>query len=162
MPTARTRVGVFLPLLNRYMAESGINTGLRAAHYLGQIAHESGELRYTEELGSGAAYEGRRDLGNIHRGDGRRFKGRGVIQLTGRANYEAYRRYCGFDVVARPELLSRPLGAVRSSCWYWRTKGLNALADDDDFIGVTRRINGGLNGYGQRLRYLRLAKEALL
>lgn len=161
MPSANSRVDKYLVFINRYASEFGITTALRMAHYLAQIAHESGELRYTEELASGAEYEGRKDLGNTSKGDGVRYKGRGLIQLTGKANYKAYKEYCGFDVVAKPELLEQPLGAVRSSMWYWKTHDLNALADTDDIKAVTKRINGGYNGLAARQKYLERAKKAL-
>lgn len=161
MPAAKGRVDRFLVFINRYAPEFGITTSLRMAHYLAQVAHESAELKYTKELASGAEYEGRKDLGNTSRGDGVRYKGRGLIQLTGKANYKAYKEYCGFDVVAKPELLEQPLGATRSSMWYWQTHGLNALADKDDVKAVTRRINGGYNGLADREKYLTRAKKAL-
>lgn len=161
MPAAKGRVDSFLVFINRYAPEFGITTSLRMAHYLAQVAHESAELKYTKELASGAEYEGRKDLGNTSRGDGVRYKGRGLIQLTGKANYKAYKEYCGFDVVAKPELLEQPLGATRSSMWYWQTHGLNALADKDDIKAVTKRINGGYNGLANREKYLTRAKKAL-
>lgn len=161
MPAAKGRVDSFLVFINRYAPEFGITTSLRMAHYLAQVAHESAELKYTKELASGAEYEGRKDLGNTSRGDGVRYKGRGLIQLTGKANYKAYKEYCGFDVVAKPELLEQPLGAVRSSMWYWKTHDLNALADTDDVKAVTKRINGGYNGLAARQKYLERAKKAL-
>lgn len=153
-------------LLNKYAAEFAINTDLRWAHYLAQIAHESAEMRYTKELASGAAYDtGKlaKRLGNTPEkdGDGQRYKGRGLIQLTGRSNYEAYKKYCGFDVVKDPELLAKPVGAIRSSMWFWRLNGLNVLADNDDVVAATKRINGGTNGLYERRMYLTRAKKAL-
>lgn len=147
--------------LNKYAKEFGIDSPQRWAHYLAQIAHESLELRYSEEIASGKAYEGRKDLGNIYKGDGVRFKGRGLIQLTGRTNYTAYKGFCGFDVVKQPELLCKPVGAIRSSMWFWKTKGLNDLADKDDFLTITKRINGGTNGLLDRQKYLNRAKKAI-
>lgn len=161
MPNAKSRVDKFLVYINRYSAEFDISTALRMAHYLAQIAHESAELKHTRELASGKAYEGRKDLGNTRPGDGARYKGRGLIQLTGRANYEKYKDYCGFDVVEKPELLEQPLGATRSSMWYWHTHGLNRYADIDDVKLVTKRINGGYNGLASRQKYLTRAKAAL-
>lgn len=162
MPSARNRYAKYLPYINKYLTEFGITTPLRLAHYLAQIAHESAELRYTQEIASGAAYEGRKDLGNTQRGDGIRYKGRGLIQITGRANYQAYKRYCGFDVVSNPSLLELPLGAVRSSMWFFSVyKALNKLADKDDIEAITRKINGGLNGLQERKKYLARAKKAL-
>ena len=153
-------------LLNRYAAEFGINTPLRWAHYLAQVAHESAQFRYTKELASGAAYDtGRlaRQLGNTPErdGDGQRFKGRGLIQLTGRANYEAYKKFCGYDVMVNPDLLSKPVGAIRSSMWFWRNRDLNTLADRDSLREITRRVNGGYNGLEERRGYLARAKAVL-
>ncbi len=104
MPNAGSRADTYLPIINGWAEHFHINTPLRMAHYLAQIAHESGELRYTKELASGRAYEGRKDLGNTQQGDGVKYKGRGLIQITGRANYRKYANYCGFDVVGSPEL----------------------------------------------------------
>lgn len=161
MPMAKGRVDNFLVFINRYSSEFEIRTALRMAHYLAQIAHESAELKYTKEIASGKAYEGRKDLGNTSPGDGVKYKGRGLIQLTGKANYAEYKKYCGFDVVAKPELLEQPLGATRSSMWFWWKNGLNALADRDDVKAVTKRINGGYNGLASREKYLARAKAAL-
>lgn len=161
MPNAGERAEKFLPYMNRFAKEFGIDNPLRWAHYLAQIAHESGELRYTQEIASGKAYEGRKDLGNTQKGDGVKYKGRGLIQLTGRANYAKYKKFCGFDVVANPELLEKPLGATRSSMWYWQTHGLNELADTDDIKKITRKINGGTNGLESREKFLTRAKRAL-
>lgn len=148
--------------LNKYAKEFDIDSPLRWAHYLAQIAHESAEMRYSEEIASGKAYEGRRDLGNIYKGDGVKFKGRGLIQLTGRTNYTNYKAFCGFDVVSKPELLCQPVGSIRSSMWFWSKKGLNALADKDDFATITRRINGGTNGWDDRKKYLTRAYKVLV
>lgn len=157
MPLAKNRVDKYLTYINGYADAFGINTPMRMAHYLAQIAHESSELRYTKEIASGKAYEGRKDLGNVHAGDGVKYKGRGLIQITGRANYTAYMQFCKFDVVATPELLERPLGAVKSSMWYWKNHGLNALADKDDVLAITKTINGGTNGLAGRKQYLERA-----
>lgn len=157
MPLAKNRVDKYINYINGYCDKFQINTPMRMAHYLAQIAHESAELRYTKELASGKAYEGRKDLGNVHAGDGVKFKGRGLIQITGRANYEAYKNYCKFDVVSTPELLERPLGAVKSSMWWWKNHGLNELADDDDVLAITKVINGGTNGLEDRKQYLERA-----
>ena len=151
----------------RYAQEFDINTPLRWCHYLAQIAHESAELRYSEEIASGKAYDTGKlaiKLGNTPEadGDGQRFKGRGLIQVTGRANYEAYKKYCGFDVVKHPELLAKPVGAIRSSMWFWKSKGLNELADRDEFTAITKRINGGTNGIEDRRKYLARAKRVLI
>lgn len=153
-------------LMNRYAEEFGIVTPLQWVHYLAQIAHESAELRYTEELASGEAYDTGRlaqKLGNTLEkdGDGQKFKGRGLIQVTGKSNYEAYKKYCGFDVVTQPELLAQPIGAIRSSMWFWKQNGLNALADRDDIVAVTKRINGGTNHLYERRNYMTQAKKVI-
>lgn len=139
----------------------GIDTTLRKAHFLAQVAHESGAGRWMEELASGAAYEGRRDLGNTEPGDGRRFKGRGLIQLTGRANYRAYSQaiYGDDRAIQDPAMVARLPDAALAAGWFWQAKGLNALADRDSLELVTRRVNGGLNGLADRARYLHMAKR---
>lgn len=143
------------------MKEYGIDTPLRIVHFLAQLAHESGSLRYVEELASGKAYEGRKDLGNVYEGDGVKYKGRGLIQLTGRKNYTNYDNATHCGCVANPSILTRPEWAVDVSCWFWATHGLNALADNDDVKGVTRKINGGYNGLQERTQFLATAKRAL-
>lgn len=148
------------------MAEFEINTPQRQAAFLAQIGHESGGLHWTTEIwGPSIAqsnYEGRKDLGNVFPGDGFKFRGRGLLQTTGRANYQATGRALGVDLIAAPERLTEPMLASRSAAWYWREHGLNALADAGDFRLVTRRVNGGLNGYDDRLALYQAAKEVLL
>lgn len=163
MPTAKERIGKYINYINGYADTFKIDTALRMAHYLAQIAHESTELKYTKEIADGKAYEGRADLGNTQPGDGIKYKGRGLIQITGRANYAAYTdsQYCKGDVVKNPQLLEKPLGAVKSSMWYWLTHDLNRLADEDNITRITKRINGGLNGFKSRCMYLARAKKAL-
>ena len=141
--------------------EFGIDSTLRQAHFLAQVAHESREGFYMEEIASGAAYEGRRGLGNTEPGDGRRFKGRGLIQLTGRANYSAYSqdRYGDDRAVRNPEMVARLPDAAMAAGWYWRSRNLNARADRDDLEAVTRGGHGGLNGLADRRRCLQLAKR---
>ncbi len=151
----------YLPYLSSAMAEAQINTPARKAAFLAQLAHESGELRYMEEIASGAAYEGRGDLGNTQPGDGRRFKGRGPIQLTGRANYAAASRDLGIDLVSHPERAADPDVAFRIAGWYWSRRGLNGLADSGNFSEITHRINGGYNGASDRVRYWERAKHVL-
>lgn len=163
MPTAKDRVDKFLPYINQYAQEYGVTTTLRMAHFLAQIAHESGELRYVRELASGAAYDTgskAKALGNTPEkdGDGQRYKGRGLIQITGRTNYTAVGKALGVDFIAHPERLEEPQYAVASAFWYWHSHGINALADKDDSIAVTKRINGGTNGLDDRLKYLARAK----
>jgi putative chitinase len=162
MPFAgRQRAALFLVPLNATMQEFEINTPARKAAFLAQVGHESGQLRYVRELASGKAYEGRRDLGNINPGDGVRFKGRGLIQVTGRANYDACGRALGLDLVNHPELLEQPTNACRSAGWFWDRNHLNWLADDGDQVKITRRINGGTNGLEDRLALFTVAQRTL-
>ena len=138
-----------------------INTTLRQAHFLAQCAHESDGFHTCQEYASGAAYEGRRDLGNTHPGDGKRFKGRGILQLTGRSNYTSYGKALGIDLVDDPDLAADFPAAALIAALYWKQHSLNPRADADDIEGVTRRVNGGLNGLDDRKQYLALAKRAL-
>jgi putative chitinase len=155
----------FLPLQLK-MPDYEINTNLRKAHFLAQLAHESMEFIYSEEIASGAAYEGRvKSLGNTEKGDGVRFKGRGLIQITGRANYTDYGKYRGKDYLTgdNPKLLSTDAEtAVDCSCWFWKTRKLNELADIDDITSITKKINGGLNGFEDRKQKLARAKYFLI
>ena len=161
MPLARPRAAAFLAPLNAAMLEFGITTPARQASFLSQVGHESGQLRYVRELASGQAYEGRADLGNVRAGDGARFRGRGLIQVTGRANYAACGKVLGLDLLAQPELLEQTVNACRSVGWFWQMKGLNALADAGDQVKVTRRINGGVNGLAERLAMFSVAQRVL-
>lgn len=141
------------PLAERAMIEAGITTQLRATMFLAQVLHESGGLNFFEEIASGAAYEGRADLGNTQRGDGVRFKGRGPIQLTGRRNYQTFGHLLDLPLERDPLLAARHDIGWRVAGKYWDVRGCNPLADADQFIGVTRRINGGTNGLKARLHY---------
>lgn len=127
-----------------------LDTELRFAHFMAQLMHESGSFRYMEELASGAAYEGREDLGNSQPGDGVRYKGRGPIQLTGRANYRHFGNALGFDLERHPQLAAIPSIGLLAACEFWSQKGLNAFADKDDLLTITKRINGGTNGLADR------------
>lgn len=154
----------YLAHINAALVEGSINTCQRKAAFLAQLAHESGELVYMEELASGAAYEGRLDLGNTQPGDGRRYKGRGPIQLTGRANYRAAGKALGLDLEGKPELVKTPEVGFRTSVWFWTVNQLNDLADIgtlDAFRKITRKINGGTNGQADREYYWGQAKSAL-
>ncbi len=151
----------YLPFLNQAMAEQGITTEPRKEMFLAQLAHESGGLRYMEEIASGAAYEGRKDLGNTQPGDGRRYKGRGPIQLTGRANYREVGKALGLDLERHPEIAARPEVGFRIAAYFWKSRGLNALADQGNFREVTRRINGGYNGLADRELYWARARAAI-
>ncbi|MEM6356762.1 MAG: peptidoglycan-binding protein [Pseudomonadota bacterium] len=149
------------PVLEETLAAHAISPGLETAHLLAQCAHESDGFCTTEEYASGRAYEGRRDLGNTRPGDGPRFKGRGLIQLTGRANYRRYGRSIGLDLEAAPEQAAEPRLSLRLACLYWQDRGLALPARADDLETVTRGVNGGLNGLADRRRYLARAKAAL-
>ena len=162
MPYAGDRATAFLDSLNAAMVEFEINTPMREAAFLAQIAHESGSLRYVKELATGSAYEGRKDLGNTQEGDGSRYKGRGLIQITGRSNYKAVGDALGIDCIDSPELLESRESACRSAAWFWKTHGLNELADAGDFEHITKRINGGLNGQAERLAVYQVALGVLM
>lgn len=164
-PLARSeRLGQLLPFLNATMVEFVVNTPMRQAAFLAQLAHESGQFRYLAEIASGEAYEGRVSLGNTSAGDGRRFKGRGLIQVTGRANYAA----CSIALFGNPstllnapELLEYPENACRSAGWFWDSRRLNQLADIGDMKTITKRINGGFNGFEDRMKFYSRAKIVL-
>lgn len=151
----------FFPYLTGFMHMYGICGTLRESAFMATIIHESGSFRYTKELASGQAYEGRKDLGNTQKGDGVRFKGRGLIQLTGRANYLKASQALGVDFVNNPELVEQPVYAVQVSCWWWKTHGCNELADTKDIEAVTRKVNGGLNGIEDRKKWYNIALEVL-
>lgn len=143
------------------MADYEINTPRRQAAFLAQIAHESGSLKYVEEIASGEAYEGRADLGNTEPGDGKRFKGRGLIQITGRNNYREVGKELNYDFINKPEDLEKPGPAAFSAAWFWWSRGLNRLADIDAFEKITRKINGALNGYEDRKKLWEITRKAL-
>jgi predicted chitinase len=151
----------YLPFIQQAMAEFGITSYLREAAFLAQLAHESAELRFMEEIASGAAYEGRKDLGNTQPGDGTRYKGRGPIQLTGRANYKKFSDLLGLDLINNPTIAATPEVGFRVAGLFWQSHGLNELADQRQFETITRRINGGLNGQPDRLMYYERAKKVL-
>lgn len=147
---------------DRWFPEFGVmETPQRLAHFLAQLIHESGSFRYMEEIASGQAYEGRADLGNTQPGDGKRYKGRGVLQCTGRANYRTYGRLIGIDLERHPELAGNPAIGLHIALEYWRSRHLNSLADADDVEGVTRKINGGTNGLVDRRAHLAKVKAWL-
>lgn len=139
----------------------GINTPVRQQHFLAQCAHESDHFQTTREYASGKAYEGRKDLGNTQKGDGERFRGRGLIQLTGRANYTSASKALDQPFVDDPTLVERFPAAATVSGWFWSTHGLNELADRDDVKAVTKRVNGGLNGLSSRTALLATAKTMI-
>lgn len=131
----------------------------RLAHFLAQLGHESDGYKAMEEYASGSAYEGRADLGNTQSGDGKRYKGRGPIQCTGRANYRHFGRKLGIDLEGHPEIAAIPSLGLLVACAYWQEHGLNGLADADDIEAITRRINGGLNGLADRKARFQVAWE---
>lgn len=143
----------------------GLDSALERAHFLSQVAHESGSGKWLQELASGKAYEGRKDLGNTQPGDGVRFKGHGLIQVTGRTNHARYSawKYGDDRAVRDPMLLTRLPDAVDAAFWYWTVERprLKALALADDVVGVTRAINGGTNGLEDRKAKLVKAKKLL-
>lgn len=171
MPNARTQAGVFVSALNLAMSRHNINTPKRMAAFLAQVGHESGQLRYVRELGNDQ-YLSKYDTGSLAArlgntpeadGDGQKYRGRGLIQVTGRDNY----RRCSLGLfgderlLALPELLEQPQWAAESAAWFWEQNGLNELADRDQFNSITRRINGGLNGLEDRLQLWTRARAVL-
>ncbi|WP_343618839.1 glycoside hydrolase family 19 protein [Ralstonia sp.] len=165
MPLAGARADVFAPILADVMLFRQINTPTRAAAFLAQVGHESGQLRYLREIWgptpAQVRYEGRADLGNTQPGDGKRFMGRGLIQITGRTNYTACGAALGVDLIKQPELLEKPEYAAGSAAWFWLQHNLNRFADRGDFVGLTRAINGSTNGITDRLALWERAKTAL-
>ena len=149
----------YAPLLTAAAIEFDIITPVRLAAWLAQLAHESGELHYVEEIASGEAYEKRRDLGNIYPGDGVAYKGHGLIQITGRSNHKEVGDALSVDFIRYPKKLMEPALAARSAGWFWKTRGLNELADIGEFVRITRRINGGTNGLAERQGYWAAAKK---
>lgn len=160
------RAAKWADALTAAMAGGQINTRLRIAAFLAQIGHESGSLVYVKELGGPnyfAKYDGRKDLGNTQQGDGVKFCGRGLIQVTGRANYQkASQALFGDDrLLRKPDLLEVPDWAAKSAVWYWTTRNLNALADQDRVTDITKAINGGTNGLEDRKARYQYALKVL-
>src|SRR5262245_3192839 len=160
---------LYLPFINRVMEIYEIDTPLRASAFLAHIAHESGELKYMEEIWGPTAQQKKyeppsdvaRRLGNTQRGDGFRYRGRGPIQVTGRANYKKYGDLLGVDLVGNPDLAATSQYAFSTAGLFWKLNGLNELADVQDFVSITKRINGSLNGLHERKRYYEIAKYTL-
>ena len=157
------RAAEWLPSIVDAMAEFQIDNKARQAAFLAQIGHETGGLHWTVEIwgptDAQKRYEGRKDLGNVNPGDGVRYKGRGIFQLTGRANYARIGKLLNLPLIAHPELAEGPETALRIACEYWKSRGLNAYADKDDVNGITKRINGGFNGLADRKAKLAIAKR---
>lgn len=144
----------FADIIDAVLAEYEINTGKRISAFLAQVGHESGNLRYLREIWGPTdaqdRYEGRKDLGNLQAGDGKRFMGRGLLQTTGRTNYTKLSNALGIDFVTKPEDLEVPINALKSACYFWKSNNLNQFADSGDFKTLTKRINGGYNGLAER------------
>jgi predicted chitinase len=162
----------YIDPLNAAMSEFEINTPLRVAAFIAQVAHESGSFRYFKEIASGAAYERRKDLGNtfpeaiaIAKANGttpgRWFKGHGPIQITGYVNHRECGKALGLDLLNKPGLITLPKDGFRSAAWFWKSKGLNELADKQEFDKITKRINGGFNGKRDRDQFYAVAKQVL-
>jgi len=158
---AATRAAELLPFLNEAMAAYGIDTLSRTAAFVAQLAHESGEFRWMEEIWGPTAQQRRYEppgdlatrLGNSEAGDGLRYKGRGPIQITGRFNYGRYGKLLGIDLIVQPELAATPPVAFAIAGLYWQSNKLSALADAGDFVAITKRINGGTHGLQDREAY---------
>ncbi|HET8993356.1 MAG TPA: glycoside hydrolase family 19 protein [Rhodococcus sp. (in: high G+C Gram-positive bacteria)] len=145
------RIDQYIAPLNEAMTRNGIDTPVRQAAFIAQLAVESDSFRTFEEYASGRAYEGRADLGNVHPGDGERYKGRGAIQVTGRHNYEELSRHTGVDFVTNPELLAAPENAFVSAAWYWTSRNLNQVADTAGIVRVSEVVNGGHHALTRRI-----------
>lgn len=168
MPTLKeAKATLYLPFLNQALERFEVTTPLRMAAFLAQVAHESIDLRYFEEIADGSAYEGRKDLGNVQPGDGKRFKGRGPIQLTGRDNYRLFGQLLGIDLENDPKRAADPDVGFLTAGAFWDRKGLNALADNKDIWKISARINGinrktgQPNGIEDRVKRYELAKSVL-
>ena len=158
LPSAGQTAGVFVPVLNTAMVRFQIVGKKRIAAFIAQIGHESGQFRYVRELGNDQ-YLSKYDTGSLAKrlgntpeadGDGQKYRGRGLIQITGRANYMMCGEALALDLINQPELLEKPQHACMSAAWFWASRGLNTLADAGQFDTITRRINGGQNGAADR------------
>lgn len=157
----RVNIDKYLTLLNGAMPRYDINTPHRVASFLAQLLHESGGFMYVKEIASGKAYEGRKDLGNTEEGDGVKYKGRGLIQLTGRANYKEVGKDFAIDLINKPELLETPKWAVESACHFWKSHNLNTICEAHDVTKVTKIINGGRMGLAERQHYFEKCLDVL-
>jgi len=189
---SESKLGLYVPFLNGIMPLYGINTLLRERHFIAQIAHESGQFNTIEEnlnyspnglmrvfskyftlasvneysfqpekIGN-RVYANRMGNGNEASGDGSKYKGRGLIQITGRSNYELMANDLLIDYVDHPELIKQPQYAVESACWFWKWNGLNELADTDNINAITHKINGGVNGLAERIGFYKLAQKYIV
>jgi putative chitinase len=158
-PRANKQLAQLLPeSLSHWLAQYDIDTPNRVRAFMAQAAHETDGFRTLREYASGQAYEGRADLGNDKPGDGRRYKGRGIFQLTGRANYRLYGQLLHLALEAQPDMAAQPDVSVQIACMYWQRKNLSHWANNGDLTAITRAINGGLNGLTDRQRLYSLAK----
>jgi putative chitinase len=171
MPAAKSRAQIYLAHLNAAMDEYSIDTPLRMSAFLASVSVESGQLLYVRELASGRAYTNRADLGNTRPEariiaqkhgieTGTLYKGGGLMQITGYDNYKDCALALGINCVAEPSLLEEPVNAARSAAWFWHSRKLNKLADAGDFRAITRIINGGYNGWNERLAAYNRALKA--
>ena len=169
LPNAGQTAGVFVPVLNTAMVRFQIIGTKRVAAFIAQIGHESGQFRYVRELGSDQ-YLSKYDTGSLGKrlgntpeadGDGQKYRGRGLIQITGRANYITCGEALALDLINQPELLEKPQHACMSAAWFWASSGLNTLADAGQFDKITQRINGGQNGAADRQALYARALEVL-
>jgi len=146
--------GRYLDALLEACHEFDITHPRREAAFVAQVGHETGGLVWLEELGGESywrRYEGRTDLGNTQKGDGARYHGRGLIQLTGRANYRTVGAQLGLPLEGQPDLAAEVEAGARIAGYFWKSRGCNELADADAFKAITRKINGGLTGLDDRL-----------
>lgn len=160
-PHAGARLDPHLPFISPSLESMAIDTPERMAAFLAQLAHESGEYRWLEEIADGSAYEGRLDLGNTEPGDGPKYKGHGPIQVTGRANHKACGEALGLDLIGSPRLICEPQYGTASAAWFWNSRHLSLLADHEWFWLITRRINGGYTNMTDRLGYWIRNREIL-
>jgi putative chitinase len=147
--------------LNDAMKQGGMNTPQRQAAFISQIAVESDRFRTYEEYADGSQYEGRTDLGNTQPGDGKKYKGRGVIQITGRSNYTQMSKDLGVDFVNHPELAATPEYAFKSAVWYWNSRDGNSIADGGNITAITRMVNGGTHNLAERTDYYNRGLQVL-
>ncbi len=160
-PGAGSRIEAHLPFIPIALERGKIDTPERIAAFLAQVAHESAEYKFMEELADGDAYEGRADLGNTEPGDGVMFKGHGPIQITGRANHQACGEALGLDLIASPTLLCTPCYGTASAAWFWNSRNLSPLADMGWFTTISKVVNGGTNGLHDRWQYYHRNREIL-
>jgi putative chitinase len=171
LPGSGRNAGVFASALSLAMDQYQINTPRRMAAFIAQVGHESGQFRYVKELG-GDQYLSKYDTGTLAKrlgntpeadGDGQKYRGRGLIQITGRDNYLACSKALFGDnrLLSTPELLEQAEWACKSAAWFWNSRNLNVPADAGDFELITRRINGGLNGLAERLAFYSAALKVL-